>query len=679
MTRSRFLARLLPVLSVLALAAPWGPSQAELTPARPAPLAPDARTGRVIVKFKSDASLVAQARILSAAGSAPSAEAVVQRLQARATGLGHRHGVALRSGRAIDARTQVMMADGIPSTALAARLAQDPEVEYAVVDARHRRLRIPNDPLYVPTPAPSNGPAVGQWYLKPPQAATLTTGNEVVASINAQGAWDITTGHSSVVVAVLDTGVRRDHPDLASKLLPGYDMISDPLLANDGDGRDADPSDPGDWINADDVATPDFEDCDIADSSWHGTQTAGLIGAATDNATGMAGAGWRVGVLPVRVLGKCFGYESDITAGMRWAAGLDVPGVPNNPNPAKVLNLSLGRAGACDGAYPDTIAAVRARGVVVVASAGNSTGHAVNVPANCSGVIGVAAVRHIGTKVGFSDVGPQMTIAAPGGNCVNVGAGQPCLFPILTSGNSGATTPGSAIFTDSFNISVGTSFSAPLVSATVALMMTANRTLTPDQVKTALQATARPFPTSGAPDDPDNGGAIQTCQAPNSNVDQLQCYCTTSTCGAGLLDARAAVAQVARLEAYIDASDDSVSVNEAVTFTSGATVLPPGRTVASYQWTLESGGTIVTLPAATTGATLSVTPTGTGVFAVRLTVTDNTGATSTTTSSVTVGSVAPPPSGGGGGGGGGGGALNPAWLLALGAAVFALRRAGRSD
>lgn len=674
MTRSRLLARLLPVLSVLALAASWAPSQAERTSPRPAPLAADARDGRVIVKFKADASLVAQARILSAAGAPPSAELVAQRLQARATGLGNRHGVALRSGRAIDGRTQVMMADGIASTTLAARLAQDPEVEYAVVDARHRRLRVPNDPLYGPSPAPASGPAVGQWYLKPPATLAnpqvLVTGDERVSAINAQGAWDITTGHPSVIVAVLDTGVRTDHPDLAGKLLPGFDMISDPQLANDGDGRDGDPSDPGDWIDAADVATAFFEDCEIADSSWHGTMTAGLVGAATNNATGMAAAGWRVRVLPVRVLGKCFGHESDIITGIRWAAGIDVPGLPNNPHPAKVINLSLGRSGSCSPDYADAIAAVRARGAVVVASAGNSTGHAVNVPANCSGVIGVAAVRHIGTKVGFSDVGPEMTIAAPGGNCVNIGAGQPCLFPILTTGNSGTTTPGAPIYTDSFNISVGTSFSAPLVSATVALMMTANRSLTPDQIRTALQSTARPFPSSGAPDDTDTG-PIQQCQAPNSGLQQLQCYCTTTTCGAGMLDARAAVAQVARLEAYIVPSDDSVAINEAVTFDSDATVLPPGRTVVSYLWALDSGGTIVTLPSNVAASTLSVTPTGAGIFTVRLTVTDNTGASSTTTQTVTVGTPAPPPSGGGGG------ALNPAWLLALCGAVLALRRAAR--
>lgn len=671
MRRIPLLARLLPVASLfLLMAAP--PTQAERAGARPVPLAADAGPGRVIVKFRADATL-ARERILSAASSGSTA----QQLQARANRLGDRHGLALRSGRGVGERTQVMLADGIASTALAARLAQDPEVEYAVVDARVRPLRVPNDPLFVPGTAPQNGPASGQWYLKPPQASTLVTGNEVVAGIDAQGAWDITTGHPSVIVAVLDTGIRTEHPDLAGKLVPGYDMISDASLANDGDGRDADPSDPGDWITAADVTTDTFSDCDIADSSWHGTATAGIVAAATNNGAGMAGGGWNVRVLPVRVLGKCFGFESDIIAGMRWSAGISVPDVPNNANPAKVINLSLGRPGTCSAAYAEAIADVRARGAVVVASAGNSTGHPVNVPANCGGVIGVAAVRHIGTKVGFSDVGPELTIAAPGGNCVNVAAGSPCLFPILTTSNSGTTTPVSSIYTDSFNISVGTSFSAPLVSATVALMMTSNRSLTPDQVKTALQASARPFPSSGAPADATQG-TIQTCQAPNSSVDQLQCYCTTTTCGAGLLDAAGAVARVARLEPYADADRASLAVGQNVTFTSAATVLAPGRAVQTYAWSIDQGTGLVTLPAAVNTPTLTLSPTAPGTITVRLTVTDDAGTSRSTTSTVTVTDPAAPPPAPPATGGGGGGALNPLWLLALAGAVAALRRSARS-
>jgi serine protease len=164
----------------------------------------------------------------------------------------------------------------------------------------------------------------------------------VQSSIDVEPAWANTTGVSAVVVAVLDTGVRFDHADLSrvgagGNLLPGYDMIHDPEIANDGDGRDADPSDPGDWLTLAEVTQSggSFEDCaDTAqDSSWHGTQTAGLIAALTGNGVGMASVGRNVRVLPVRVLGKCGGYDSDIIAGMRWAVGLSVAGAPTNPNP----------------------------------------------------------------------------------------------------------------------------------------------------------------------------------------------------------------------------------------------------------------------------------------------------------------------------------------------------------
>jgi serine protease len=113
-------------------------------------------------------------------------------------------------------------------------------------------------------------------------------------------------------------------------------------------------------------------------------------------------------------------YDSDIIAGMLWAAGFEVPGVPTNPTPARVINMSLGGNGACDSSnasarvYIEAIAQITAAGTVVVASAGNSAGHAVSLPADCAGVIGVAGLRHIGTKVGFSDLGPEIAISAPG-------------------------------------------------------------------------------------------------------------------------------------------------------------------------------------------------------------------------------------------------------------------------
>ena len=151
-------------------------------------------------------------------------------------------------------------------------------------------------------------------------------------------------------------------------------------MANDGDGRDADASDPGDWLTLAEVQQTGAArsiGCSTAgpeDSSWHGTQTSGLIGALPNNGIGMAGVGRNVRVLPVRVLGKCGGCDSDIIAGMRWAAGLRVPGVPANPNPARVLNLSLGGEGACSAAYQDAIAAINAVGAVVVVPPATAAG-----------------------------------------------------------------------------------------------------------------------------------------------------------------------------------------------------------------------------------------------------------------------------------------------------------------
>src|SRR5262249_9009044 len=148
-----------------------------------------------------------------------------------------------------------------------------------------------------------------------------------------------------------------------------------------------------------------------------------------------------VHVLPVRVLGKCGGQDSDIIAGMRWAAGLPVPGLPANPYPARVINMSLGGDGSCSAAYRDAVDQITAAGTVIVAAAGNPSGHAVGTPANCPGVIAVAGVRHVGTKVGFSSLGAEVAISAPGGNCVNTAANSPCLYPILTTTNSGTTVP----------------------------------------------------------------------------------------------------------------------------------------------------------------------------------------------------------------------------------------------
>ncbi len=495
-----------------------------------------ARTARVIVRFRADSPLLGESGV--SAASVPAA---------RAAALGQRLALPMSAGVAVSDRSQVTFAAGVTSAELAERLAQESDVEYAVPDERRRIVTVPGDPLYA-AGVPGNGPATGQWYLRAPSG-------EVLSSLDIEQAWAVTAGSRKIVVAVVDTGVRFEHPDLlpvagGGHLLPGYDMVSDLAAANDGDGRDADASDPGDWVTRAEMSEPGSSLFRCATSpersSWHGTQLSGLIAALTNNGIGMAGAAPGVRVLPVRVLGKCGGYDSDIIAGMRWAAGLSVPGTPANPYPARVINLSLGGIGACSAAYQQAVDEITAVGSLIVVAAGNS-GHAVAQPANCAGVVAVAGLRHAGTKVGFSALGPEVAISAPGGNCVDTDAGSPCLYPMLTTTDSGQTGPVGPAYTDSYNVSVGTSFSAPLVAAVAALTLSVGPTITPQQVKELLQATARSFPPIGSI--ASRSGA-PPCTPPQYSlvgrpVDQQECYCTTTTCGAGMLDAGSAVAAAA--------------------------------------------------------------------------------------------------------------------------------------
>jgi len=493
----------------------------------------DTTTARVIVKLKADSGTLQMKSFSESATRSDRAKALAARV-----------GVALDAGPAVSPDTQVVIATGMTSEELAQRLGEDSDIEYAVVDQRRRGFAIPNDPLYMA--GSTTGPPAGQWYLRPPSG-------EIKAAIDAESAWDITVGSPDVVIADIDTGVRFEHPDLLAiaaggNLLPGYDLVSDVNVANDGDGRDPDASDPGDWITQTELSNrrgPFFQCAPGPEnSSWHGTQVAGLIAAMTNNGIGMASVGRTVRLLPVRALCKCGGFDSDIIAAMRWSAGFAVPGVPINPSPARIINMSLGGEGTCTAAYQQAVDELTALKVVIVASAGNSAGHAVGTPANCNNVIAVGGLRHAGTKVGFSDLGADVTISAPAGNCVNTAPGTPCLYPILTTTNLGVTTPGASSYSDSFNPSVGTSFAAPLVAGTVGLMLSARPALTSAQVKQILQATARMFPTTGG--DNGDGTVVPQCTAPQFDsagqpVDQLQCYCTTNTCGAGMLDARPAV------------------------------------------------------------------------------------------------------------------------------------------
>jgi serine protease len=500
-----------------------------------------------------------------------------------------------------------------------ARVRADPDVEFAVPDERRFPHAVPNDPLYNP------GSVGGQWYL---QNGTYVVPNNTDLSLNAQpsairaqSAWDVSVGSSDIVIAVIDTGVAYTHPDLASRLLPGYDFITDVDVANDGDGRDADATDAGDWItSADDAGTTaggKFSNCGVSDSSWHGTRVSGILGALSNNGVGVTGVTWNPKILPVRALGKCGGWDDDIIDGMAWAAGMHVDAVPDNPqaNWAKVENLSFGSTDACPASYQTIISQLSARGVIVVVSAGNESGP-VATPANCPGVVAVAGLRHTGTKVGYSSLGPEVTVGAPGGNCVNVAVGQPCLFSIITTTNSGTTTAGADVYTgtDQFTDNVGTSFSAPIVSGVVALMASVNSHLNNPQLITRLQQSAVPYPVSTDP-------TVPMCPAANANTGE--CSCTTSTCGAGMANADNALQAVLRPFAVLTGpAPSSVTPGQQVNLSGSDSVVADGRTISSYLWSIVDG--TGTLTSTNTPDTSIVTP-NSGAVTVRLTVTDDAG------------------------------------------------------
>lgn len=588
-------ALLLPALGVLPDAA-FSERGPRATVVATAPDTDDQGYGRAIVKYRSGSALAR-----TAAG------------QPRQAGrLGRELALSLRDGHVLGSRTQSLKAMGLSSQQLAARLATHAEVEWAVPVRRKTVLGVvPNDPYYR---AGQTGtlPVVGQWYLRAPDATA-------VAAINAEAAWAITTGSAAVTVAVLDTGVIKTHPDLAGKLWDGYDFISRTSNSADGDGRDADASDPGDWSSA-------ADSCGAGNSSWHGTQVAGLIGAATDNGIGMASVGRDVMLLPVRVIGKCGGYDDDIIAGMRWAAGLSNSPVAN-PHPARVINLSLGSSGSCSTAYRDAVAELNSAGVAVVVAAGNDAGHAVNEPANCPGALAVAGVRHAGSKVGYSSIGPEVAIAAPAGNCVNdTGA---CLYPLLTTINTGSTSVGTNTYSDSYDSSLGTSFATPIVAGTVGLMLSANAALTPAQIKSLLQASARRFPVVGA-----QSNNAPVCAAP-SGQSQLECYCTTSTCGAGLLDAGAAIGRASALAvppvAVFAAAAEAPTVGVAVAL-DGA---PSSASVTAYQWSITSGAPLASFSGATDRSRVTLVAGAPGTVVVTLSVTDGAGVSRSTSRTLT--------------------------------------------
>jgi len=447
-------------------------------------------------------------------------------------------------------------------------LVEQGGVEYVEVDRLNQPLYVPNDPRYGE-----------QWHYF-----------ESVGGLNLPDAWDISTG-SGVVVAVLDTGI-TNHSDLNGNVVSGYDFISTASVAGDGDGRDSDPSDVGD-------ASGGYP------SSWHGTHVAGTIAAVTNNNKGVAGVAFNAKIQPVRVLGKGGGYDSDIADAIVWASGGTVSGVPANPTPAKVINLSLGGSGSCGTTSQNAINSAVSRGSVLVIAAGNSN---VNVsgasPANCNNVIAVAANDKEGNRSWYSNYGSLIDVTAPGGEtCVPNASLTGCQTAttakgVLSTLNTGTNGP----VAETYAFYDGTSMATPHVAGVAALMLSVAPSTTPAQIESILKSTARALP--------------GTC---------------TGGCGAGIVNALAAVQAVSGGASNVPPVANFTSSVSGLTVNFTDTSSDSDGTIASRSWNLGDGTT-------STATNPSKTYSAAGTYTVTLTVTDNKGATHSKSASVTVSS-----------------------------------------
>lgn len=491
-------------------------------------LQPILNTDRLIVKYK-DAN-VAGARVATAMTSARQAIAdrAGQQLGVRLQAL---HSIATGAHVfKIDRKVSVKEADALAKE----MMARDASIEYAEPDRIMRKMATASDPYYAQ-----------QWDY-----------TDSVGGLRVPAAWDLSTG-TGVKVAVIDTGY-RNHTDLSGQFVGGYDFISDTAIANDGNGRDADASDPGDWTAAGECAAGD----PASNSSWHGTHVSGTIAAKTNNGVGIAGIAYNAKIVPVRVLGKCGGYTSDIADAIIWASGGTVSGVPANANVAKVINMSLGGGGACDTTTQNAINSARSRGTVVIVAAGNENQNASNSnPANCAGVVAVAATGKTGGRASYSNYGTVVDVAAPGGD------GS---YSILSTLNAGTQGPGA----DNYAGYQGTSMATPHVAGVAALMLARNSALTPDDIEAKLKSTARAFPA------------------------------TCSGCGTGIVDAGAAVAAATTTTPPATTMSETESNN---TISTANAISTSGTTVnGTMSASTDTDYFVIQLPA---GKTLSATMT----------------------------------------------------------------------
>lgn len=500
-------------------------------------------TNRLIVTYKSGARA---ASVDADAGARVAALAARLRLDAKLVRRLGTGAALVDLGAAADARAIRETRDAF---------AADPEV-----------AAVEREPVFTSDADPNDTYYPKQWNL----AATS-------AGMNVPAAWPVSTG-AGVTVAVIDSGITK-HSDLDANSGPGYDFVGDKNRSGDGDGRDSDPTDEGTWFTDGHCGTGHK----VGKSGWHGTMVAGIVGAISNNAKGIAGVAPRVSIQSIRVFGSCGAVGGDILDAIIWASGGEVPGVPANTRPAKVISMSLGWGRRCNTSTQNAIDGALSRGTTVVASAGNSNRDATNhSPSGCNGVISVAAGDSKGAKASYSNYGGGVTITAPGSG-------------IWSTTNTSTTTPGA----EGYRAASGTSFAAPHIAALAALMLAKNPKLTPSQIQSIMKANARPLPAGCPPG-----------------------------CGAGLADAAKTVAAVPKPP------------------TGTVTVTNPGTLTGFRGWPVSwqikvtsSDSSPVTFRATGLPAGLTIsssgqingTPGASGAFTVTVTATNSSGATGKTT------------------------------------------------
>lgn len=507
-----------------------------------------------------------------------------------------------------------------------AALRTVPGVQWIESEVRHYTNTlnggwVPNDPNF----------GSSQWNLHDP----AITGN-AKAAVNAVNAWAKAKG-DGMVIAIVDNGVNSTHPDLQGKLLQGYNFIT-------RTGRGTNTQSPAFGARCANAAQ---QNGSAPTMSYHGTTMAGIAAAATNNSVGVAGVAPNASILPIKVLDECTSSSFDVADGIRWAAGLSVPGVPVNSHPARVINISLSSPGSCDQVTQSAIQDAVGAGSVVVTIAGNDGG-AVGNTGSCNGAITVGAVDYAGARASYSNYGSQVALMAPGGGGVITQADPVYGWSLGSIGATSYDNNGTPIYNANGS---GTSNAAPQVAGVAALMLGVRPALTPAAVRQLLQKSARPF---------------------------VDASCNSAICGAGMLDALAAVnlAESASIPTAVASAPSSVTTGTSVALDGSRST--SGN--ASYAWKQLSGPT-VTLNGADT-AIASFTPTAAGDYQFGLTVADReTGlsagtsvllsATAAATSSASTGSS------GGGGGGGAFGPLEAAMLFMAGALAFAGRRRAR--